>query len=174
VILSDEIVVMKPRPGRIAEVVKVDLPRPRTLHMITTHDSARSSTHPRPAREGRRHVSDPYQRQDYGDGQDTVWVEEILHRPHPALAGDELRLRRLHRHLGAGDALGLVSPIILPTPPRRWSDMIFVGQNLLTGGYMLEALWITIKEVIYGFALAIAIGFSLGVLVGETPSASAP
>ncbi len=36
VILSDEIVVMKPRPGRIAEVVKVDLPRPRTLDMMTT------------------------------------------------------------------------------------------------------------------------------------------
>jgi len=36
VILSDEIVVMKPRPGRVAEVVKVDLPRPRTLEMMTT------------------------------------------------------------------------------------------------------------------------------------------
>ncbi len=36
VILSDEIVVMKPRPGRIAEVVSVDLPRPRTLNMMTT------------------------------------------------------------------------------------------------------------------------------------------
>ncbi|MCV3272291.1 ABC transporter ATP-binding protein [Roseobacter sinensis] len=36
VILSDEIVVMKPRPGRIAEVVPVDLPRPRTLDMMTT------------------------------------------------------------------------------------------------------------------------------------------
>ena len=36
VILSDEIVVMKPRPGRIAEVVAVDLPRPRTLDMMTT------------------------------------------------------------------------------------------------------------------------------------------
>jgi NitT/TauT family transport system permease protein len=29
-------------------------------------------------------------------------------------------------------------------------------------------MWITIKEVVYSFALAIAIGFSLGVLVGET------
>ncbi|MEL6523917.1 MAG: ABC transporter permease [Pseudomonadota bacterium] len=65
-------------------------------------------------------------------------------------------------------ALGLVSPIILPTPMETLNDMIFVGKNLLTGGYMLGALWITIKEVIYGFALAIAIGFSLGVLVGET------
>lgn len=36
VILSDEIVVLKPRPGRIAEIVEVDLPRPRTLNMMTT------------------------------------------------------------------------------------------------------------------------------------------
>lgn len=36
VILSDDIVVMKPRPGRIAEIVEVDLPRPRTLDMMTT------------------------------------------------------------------------------------------------------------------------------------------
>lgn len=63
---------------------------------------------------------------------------------------------------------GLVSPIILPTPGETLQDLIFVGHNLLTGGYMLPALWITIKEVIYGFALAITIGFSLGVLVGET------
>lgn len=65
-------------------------------------------------------------------------------------------------------SLSLVSPIILPTPWETLKDMIFVGKNLLSGGYMLDALWITIKEVIYGFALAIAIGFSLGVLVGET------
>ena len=36
VILSDVVYVMSPRPGRIAEVVEIDLPRPRTLHMITT------------------------------------------------------------------------------------------------------------------------------------------
>jgi NitT/TauT family transport system permease protein len=33
---------------------------------------------------------------------------------------------------------------------------------------MLPALWVTTKEVIYSFALATLIGFSLGVLVGET------
>ena len=65
-------------------------------------------------------------------------------------------------------SFGLVSPIILPTPAETFSDLIFVGTNLITGGYMLPALWITTLEVIYGFALAMLIGFSLGILVGET------
>lgn len=64
--------------------------------------------------------------------------------------------------------LELVSPIILPTPGETLADLIFVGRNLLTGGYMLPALWITMKEVFYGFALAIFLGFTLGVIVGET------
>ena len=64
--------------------------------------------------------------------------------------------------------LRLVSPIILPTPAETFWDLIFVGQNLIGGDYMLAALWITLLEVFYGFALAIGIGFSLGVLVGET------
>ncbi|QYK43613.1 MAG: ABC transporter permease [Paracoccaceae bacterium] len=61
-----------------------------------------------------------------------------------------------------------VSPIILPNPWETWRDILFVGNNLLSGGYMLPALWITLKEVFYGFLLAIAIGFTLGVIVGET------
>jgi NitT/TauT family transport system ATP-binding protein len=36
VILSDVVYVMAPRPGRVAEAVEIDLPRPRTLDMITT------------------------------------------------------------------------------------------------------------------------------------------
>jgi NitT/TauT family transport system ATP-binding protein len=36
VILSDVVYIMKPRPGRIAEVVEIDLPRPRTLDLMTT------------------------------------------------------------------------------------------------------------------------------------------
>lgn len=63
---------------------------------------------------------------------------------------------------------GLVSRIILPTPLETFYDLIFVGKNLASGGYMLPALWITLKEVFYGFLLAMAIGFSLGAIVGET------
>ncbi|MEO1091166.1 MAG: ABC transporter permease [Pseudomonadota bacterium] len=65
-------------------------------------------------------------------------------------------------------AIGVVSPIILPTPLETGRDLLVVGRNLLTGDYMLLALWITTKEVIYGFIIAFVIGFSLGVLVGET------
>lgn len=36
VVLSDRVVVMTPRPGRIAAVVDVDLPRPRSLDTINT------------------------------------------------------------------------------------------------------------------------------------------
>lgn len=63
---------------------------------------------------------------------------------------------------------GFVSPIILPTPKETLLDLIFVGKNFLTGGYMLDALWITLQEVFYGFLLALAIGVGLGILVGET------
>jgi NitT/TauT family transport system ATP-binding protein len=36
VILSDRIYVMQANPGRIAEAIDIDLPRPRTLDMINT------------------------------------------------------------------------------------------------------------------------------------------
>lgn len=64
--------------------------------------------------------------------------------------------------------LGWVSAIILPTPAETLDDLIFVGKNLIAGEYMLDALWTTTRTVFYGFLIATAIGFSLGVLVGET------
>ncbi|WP_299483832.1 ABC transporter permease [uncultured Roseibium sp.] len=109
------------------------------------------------------------QRLETGAADDTVWVQEV------AFIDSVPRWIAMTFvfvvFIGTWDLvtrMGLVSPIILPTPWETFGDMIFVGNNLLSGDYMLVALWITVKEVIYGFALAIAIGFSLGVLVGET------
>ncbi|MEL6264044.1 MAG: ABC transporter permease [Pseudomonadota bacterium] len=104
-----------------------------------------------------------------GGGEDTVWTTKtsLIDRIPQPIAMAMVLLG----FIGSWQLvtmLGIVSPIILPTPWETFEDILFVGQNLLSGGYMLPALWITVKEVIYGFALAIAIGFSLGVLVGET------
>ena len=38
VILSDRILVMKPRPGRVVEEIVINLPRPRTLEMVNTSE----------------------------------------------------------------------------------------------------------------------------------------
>jgi len=36
VFLADRVMVMTPRPGKIADIFEVDLPRPRTLDVMTT------------------------------------------------------------------------------------------------------------------------------------------
>jgi NitT/TauT family transport system permease protein len=101
---------------------------------------------------------------------DTVWVE------HEALID---RIPRWVAMLGLAIVViviwdlvtartGLVSPIILPSPGETLADLIFVGKNLLSGGYMLEALWTTTRTVFWAFLIAGVIGFSLGLLVGET------
>ena len=100
---------------------------------------------------------------------DTVWDERVpLLERVPRALSMALVLAVFVGLWQLTTSLGLVSPIILPSPAETLEDMLFVGGNLASGGYMLPALWITVKEVVYGFALAAAIGFSLGVLVGET------
>ncbi len=65
-------------------------------------------------------------------------------------------------------SFGLVSRIILPSPWETAVEIYAVGANMLSGGYLLSAFWVTTQEVLIGFLIAVAIGFSLGVLVGET------
>ncbi len=103
-------------------------------------------------------------------GTDTVWVE------HVALID---RIPRWLAMLGLAAVVlliwdlatartGWVSPIILPSPKETLDELVMVGANLLSGGYMLGALWTTTRTVFWAFLLSALIGFSLGVLVGET------
>lgn len=100
---------------------------------------------------------------------DTVWAEQV-----PLIDRIPRSVQLIFVavvFIGFWDLLtrtGMVSPIILPTPLETLKDMGFVGRNIITGDYMALALWTTVKTVLYGFALAMAIGFSLGILVGET------
>lgn len=100
---------------------------------------------------------------------DTVWTEPVpfidgIPRP-VAMVGLLVAFLGLWQ---VAHVTGLVSPIILPSPAEVWEDILKVGANLLSGGYMLAALWTTTKEVVFGFLIAMALGFSLGILVGET------
>ncbi|MEP9379462.1 ABC transporter ATP-binding protein [Aquabacter sp. CN5-332] len=41
ILLADRVIVMTARPGRIATSIKIDLPRPRTMNMVSTHEYGR-------------------------------------------------------------------------------------------------------------------------------------
>jgi NitT/TauT family transport system permease protein len=101
---------------------------------------------------------------------DTVWVEQeaLIDRIPRWVAMLGLAVIVVGIWDLATARMGWVSPIILPSPGETLSDLIFVGKNLVTGGYMLDALWTTTRTVFWAFLIATGIGFSLGVLVGET------
>ena len=102
-------------------------------------------------------------------GQDTIWVErDALIDRIPRWLAMTILFVIVVAIWDFVTRMGWVSPIILPSPGETLEDLIFVGRNLITGDYMLAALWTTTITVIYGFLIAAAIGFSLGVLVGET------
>lgn len=64
--------------------------------------------------------------------------------------------------------IGYVSRILLPGPVETWDELMDITGNILTGGHVGEALWITTQETILGFAAAAVLGIVLGVIVGET------
>lgn len=102
-------------------------------------------------------------------GGDTIWVEkDALIDRIPRSVAMILLFIVIVAIWDLVTRMGWVSPIILPSPGETLADLIFVGTNLVTGQYMLGALWTTTLSVFYGFVIATAIGFSLGVLVGET------
>ncbi|MGH9242742.1 MAG: ABC transporter permease [Acidimicrobiales bacterium] len=64
--------------------------------------------------------------------------------------------------------LEVTSRFILPPPAEVAREIGRMVVNLLQGGFVLENLWITIQEVLIGFALAVVFGVGLGAAVAET------
>lgn len=64
--------------------------------------------------------------------------------------------------------IGDIPTIIFPSPLAIGEQVLFVVQNLATGGYLLGELWLTFQEILLGFAIAVVAGFLIGLWVGET------
>ena len=110
-------------------------------------------------------------------------VEESRSQPHAALAWEEEAsfLDRVPRAvlvvvlgalmLGIWQAIvgmELVSRILMPGPAETFGEIVESAVGIASGDYVATALWITTKEVLLGFLLAAVLGFTLGVVVGET------
>jgi NitT/TauT family transport system permease protein len=67
----------------------------------------------------------------------------------------------------AVSATGLVSQLVLPAPIAVAKDFYYVCAEILSGGPMRTDLLVTVYESVAGFALAIAIAFTCGVLIAE-------
>ncbi|CAN5154247.1 ABC transporter permease [soil metagenome] len=65
-------------------------------------------------------------------------------------------------------SLELISRILFPGPGETFEEIVDSALNIISGGHVAEALLITTTEVILGFLAAAALGFTLGVVVGET------
>lgn len=63
---------------------------------------------------------------------------------------------------------GLVTEFVLPPPADVARETGELLQSMVTGGFVLQHFWITMKEVLLGLLLASILGIGLGALVGET------
>jgi NitT/TauT family transport system permease protein len=114
-------------------------------------------------------MSDVVDKQAAAELADTVWAEKVSFVSKVPRWISMLGLLALFLGLWQGvTASGIVSPLILPTPADTIRDIGFVGRNLSAGDYMLPAFWVTASEVVWGFVVALTIGVTLGILVGET------
>lgn len=65
-------------------------------------------------------------------------------------------------------SMRLMSRLLMPGPAETFAQIVDSAANIVSGGHVAEALWITTQEVAVGFILAAILGFMLGVVVGET------
>ena len=64
--------------------------------------------------------------------------------------------------------LELVSELVLPSPLSIAAEIGDILGNVVTGGHVREALWMTTQESLLAFVLAGVAGILLGVLIAET------
>jgi NitT/TauT family transport system permease protein len=61
-----------------------------------------------------------------------------------------------------------VSALILPRPTDIWSELVFFFQNFFGEIGYWHHTWVTVQEILLGFAIAALAAFVLGAVVGES------
>ena len=131
VFLADRVLVMTPRPGRIADLLEIDLPRPRTLDVMTTEAFGAYVRRIRGALQRRRR-------------------HRMIARPEKFRAAPAADRRGRSSSGKALVRLFAIPAFILPAPSsivhgalsRHRQSMLYV-----------DHLWITLTETLLGFAL---------------------
>jgi ABC-type nitrate/sulfonate/bicarbonate transport system permease component/ABC-type nitrate/sulfonate/bicarbonate transport system ATPase subunit len=175
IFLSDRIYVLTARPGRVKLEVTVDLPRPRTLDMLTSHAHMDLKAEIMAALREERTANEVL----------TGRPPETLATPraHPngrraasAIVSDERRLRPGGKLRRVGDyvaplalalaVLGMwqLATIAWDVPTWQLPSPWGIGTKLFEEWDLLAPhTWVTLKEVLLGFALAFVCGVALAI-----------
>ena len=157
VVLADRVVVMSPRPGRIAEIIDVKLPRPRSFDMEGNVEFQRQPPDPR------AHLR---------------YAMSVQAAP-PLEKAPQAALRRRLRgrgaaacHRGAVPGVGRRSagssrcrPISSPRPSQIWTDTMAIGP-----GRVSATRWRRPRPCCWALPVSILVSLPLAVLLTSSPA----
>ncbi len=157
---------MTARPGRIKEVIPVDLPRPRSQEMVNTPEFGR--LYDRALHLIREEVLSSMRQQDAGG--------RLAHERRGASQeqdqSDRLRSRALSGNRRASSAawelvvrLNGIAPIFLPAPSAILKYLV----AMTIDGSMPYHLSVTFLRIIAGFGVAAVTGILVGIAMGMSP-----
>ncbi len=158
IFLSDRVVVMSPRPGRIERIIDIDLPRTRRLAMretakFTAYTRDLTAIFRASASSGGVLIMAP-DVQDYAEVRPSR-IDRLLGRVPPALWMMTVLLLVWEFVVRAAE----VPPFILPAPSAILEEMITYGHRLLPNAL------VTLSEVLVVFICAVLVGVPLAVMI---------